>query len=568
MKKVALGVIVALFMTMCDIPAFSESALDEYAVYREYRDNIYRLQQDVAHLYLELHREKNTQAVYEHVLQVIEKTAALTGEAALASKDINDDLRASLQNYMEILLILGLNEEQISNLMDMGYTEEDIAGFMDWILLYNDYNHHVVTGFTPEEMELFYAVGLTDEQITDLQTFIHDHYAQLHTAQNVVKQQQTELMQVHVSLSLVALKLLENENQNKEKGKDTERLNQAEEKLLQAILNVSEDHSSLEKVKAYSKQVYTAAEQNIRNGETQYFVDFFVGLQIHCGAVTALHGDVTFGLAHINHYKGVVAECLSPERPVPQFTQTAKQQATLEQPILGTDFVGQIKESNEVNNMGVITVLVKAPDTTFLQFLMLLFACVGAEVWANWTLPDLVATLESLFASSSVTVSSIVTGAVGAVILLLITIPPVGLGEWPDAVVGFREGEEIIIIVDGSYGQGHIQDRAKSDDECVRSGHEAITNDPYKIKKIVEKAEKLLYNIYTGRHLYYFTNWTGEWVVVIEELGDHGIFQLVTSFRADCPLSEECMTPAGKIIPVNSYLDELECQGYVPISMS
>ncbi len=564
MKKVALGVVVALFMTMCDIPAFSESALDEYTVYREYRDDIYRLQQDVAHIYLELHQEKNVQAVYQHVLQVIEKTAALTGEAAVASKDINDDLRASLQNYMEILLIMGLNEEQKSRLMDIGCTEEDIAGFIDWILLYNDYNHHVVTGFTPEEMEQFYAVGLTDEQIYELQTFINDHYAHLHTAQEVVKQQQTELMQVQVSLSLIALKLLENESHS-ENGKDTEKLNHAEEKLLQAILTVSEDHSSLERVKAYSKQVYKAAEQKIRNGESQYFVDFFVGLQIHCGAVTALHGDVNLGLAHINHYKDVVAECISSERPVLQHIQAGEQQAM--QPTLGTDFVGQVKESNEVNNMGVITVLVKAPDTTFLQFLMLLFTCVGAEMWVNWTLPDLVATLESLVATSSVTVSSIATGAVGAVILLLITIPPVGLGEWPDAVVGFREGEEIVIIVDGSYGQGHIQDQAKSDDKCVRSSHEAITNDPYKIKKIVEKAEKLLYNQYTGRYLYYFTNWAGEWVVVIEEFGGYGIFELITSFRVDCPLPEKCTKLNGEIIPVNSYLDVLDCQGYVPVNI-
>lgn len=55
--------------------------------------------------------------------------------------------------------------------------------------------------------------------------------------------------------------------------------------------------------------------------------------------------------------------------------------------------------------------------------------------------------------------------------------------------------------------------------------------------------------------------------MVIEELGEHGVFQLVTSFRVDCPLSDECTTPKGKVVHVNSYLDELECMGYMPINM-
>jgi hypothetical protein len=217
--------------------------------------------------------------------------------------------------------------------------------------------------------------------------------------------------------------------------------------------------------------------------------------------------------------------------------------------------------------VGVTVAFVKAPDTSFMQFLMVLCAGVGAEVWFNWALPELSTCLESLLAGSSITVSTIVTGAVGAVFLILVTIPPAGLGEWPDAIVGFIEGEEIIIIVDGSYGQGHIQERAQSDDPCVRSSHEAITNEPYKIKDIIVQAKKLLYNVHTNRYLYYFTNWAGEWVVVIEELRNYGIFELITSFRVDCPLPEKCTKQNGQIIPVNSYLDVLDCQGYVPVNI-
>ena len=158
MKRIlALGLVAALFVTVCDVPAFSEPALNENSVYREYRDSIFRLQQDVVHLYLELQQGKNPQAVYEHILQVTEQIAVLIGKAELASKEVDDALQISLQDYMEMLLLLGLPEDRKSNLMSLGYTEEDIAELMDWILHYNDYNHHIITGFSPEEMERFYA---------------------------------------------------------------------------------------------------------------------------------------------------------------------------------------------------------------------------------------------------------------------------------------------------------------------------------------------------------------------------------------------------------------------------
>ena len=109
--------------------------------------------------------------------------------------------------------------------------------------------------------------------------------------------------------------------------------------------------------------------------------------------------------------------------------------------------------------MGVTVAFVKAPDTTFMQFLMVLCAGVGAEVWFNWALPELSTCLESLLAGSSVTVSTIVTGAVGAVFLILVTIPPAGLGEWPDAVPTYINDEFALVIVRGSFGEGHIKAR-------------------------------------------------------------------------------------------------------------
>jgi hypothetical protein len=140
---------------------------------------------------------------------------------------------------------------------------------------------------------------------------------------------------------------------------------------------------------------------------------------------------------------------------------------TFNQPLVTTDSIGLVEESNEANNMGVMTVFVKAPDTTFLQFLTLFCAFVGETTWFNWTLPDLTLSLESLLAGSGTTLTTIATGAVGAVVLLIVTVPPTA-DEWPDAVPGMMQGDEVLIVVEGSYGQGHIEQRAQSDDKCIR----------------------------------------------------------------------------------------------------
>jgi hypothetical protein len=190
--------------------------------------------------------------------------------------------------------------------------------------------------------------------------------------------------------------------------------------------------------------------------------------------------------------------------------------------------------------MGVITVLVKGPDTTFLQFLMLFFACIGAEVWLNWTLPDLAATLDSLLATSSVTISSIATGAVGAVILLVITIPPVGLGEWPDVVPTHINDEYALVIVRGSYGEGHINARAQDSDGCEHTSHQAIVDDPYQIKDIIKKAQQVYSNESRTQFFYSFIDNTGkEWVAVTRiytNISFPGLplYELRSAYRVDC----------------------------------
>jgi hypothetical protein len=50
-----------------------------------------------------------------------------------------------------------------------------------------------------------------------------------------------------------------------------------------------------------------------------------------------------------------------------------------EQSIPLTDFVGQIEEYDETNNLAVTYVFVKAPDTTLLQFLVMLSSFIFLE---------------------------------------------------------------------------------------------------------------------------------------------------------------------------------------------
>lgn len=557
MKKVAFLLITILFVMLCDIPVISESDTD-YEVYREYRDELYLLQKDMAHLYMELHQEKNPHAVYQHILQVTEKTAQLMGEAERASQDIDDRLQISVQDYLEILLRLGLSEQQKKNLVDLGYTEDDLHELRTWLLYYNDYYHHAATGFTPEEVNWFYSMGLTDDDIAQLQITMQEHYTRLHTASQMVKQQQKELLYIQVSLSIAALQQLLTLETDKGKDKESKSLLDAEEKLLQAIGNVSQNQSSLEQIKAFSKQVYKEAEHQIRKGEEQYYVDFFVGLQIHCGAVTALHGDLEFGLAEIHSYEYVVSECITtPERRTP--SPAREQSVSVEPSSFKTDFVGHVEELDETNNMSVVHVFVKAPDTNLWQSLALLIGFVSTNFGGVQF--SLSAVVE--FLTAGITVVSIAIGTIGAFFLLVVTAPTVGY-EWPPAVPGWIEGDEIVIIVEGSYGQGHIAERAESgEDPCIRSSHQAILDDKYMIQDIVMNALKLFRNEGTGQYIYYYVDNAGkEWAVFIRKYAGKKFYELRTAYRVDCKPPYKCGGEEFETI-----IEKWICEGFKLISL-
>jgi hypothetical protein len=326
-----------------------------------------------------------------------------------------------------------------------------------------------------------------------------------------------------------------------------------------------EDQSSLEHVKASSKQVYKAAEQRIRKGDHQYSVDFFVGMQVYCGAVTALSGDSELGSRQIVRYKDVLAECAaSPERPAGQEMVASTNQEESPKMPLSSDTVGEVEESNEANNMGVAVALVKTPEMSLLSFLMLVFATVSPEAWQEVTLPSLSEALESLLTAQTITVSSLVSGAFGALFLFLIWIPPVSASEWPDAVIGNIRGNRVVIVVEGSYGQGHIIKKSQNKEPCIKSSHQAVLDNPYKINEVVKKAQKLLYQPTSGKYGFVFKPFLRkEWVVIIREYSPGtAIYELVTAFRADC--GPPYLLEQGGIVigEFQKYYELMLAQGY------
>ncbi|MBU7046477.1 MAG: hypothetical protein HXS54_08575, partial [Theionarchaea archaeon] len=217
--------------------------------------------------------------------------------------------------------------------------------------------------------------------------------------------------------------------------------------------------------------------------------------------------------------------------------------------------------------LAVAYVLVKAPDTTVLQFLFLLSNFVFTEFGeAGWsiTLPhlmDILGTITTFTVSAVVTKIAIVAGAF---LLLIVTAPSVGL-EWPPAVPGWIEGDQITIVVEGSYGQAHIPQRAESTNPCIASSHQAILNDKYMIQEIVTNAVKLLYNEDAGQYVYYFIDDSGkEWGVFIRKWGETKYYELRTAYRADCGPPFKCDVNGKNY---DTIIDKWICEGFKLISL-
>ncbi|MBU7018102.1 MAG: hypothetical protein HXS44_11390, partial [Theionarchaea archaeon] len=457
--------------------------------------------------------------------QTVEKTALLIGNAEKASHNVPNGFQGSLRGQLESLLEFGLSEEQKSTLMNLGYTEDTINKMMKSLAYYNDFYYHASRGFTPEQRQWFYSIGLTDAQISELQTRIHDHYTQVYTREEGIKQQQTELLYIQLNLSAAALGILvDQEERGRDKPDESEN---AEEKLLEAIQTVSEDRSSLEKVKAYSKQVYKAAEQKIRKGEEQYMVNYFVGLQIHCGAVTALNGDREFGLTRIQSYGDILSDYAN-GRLILLPEQSSPGEETSSDTVTVSGFVGQVEESNEDNNTGYIILIIKTRKTTAAEILQML---------AQMTAPEFVKlVIEKLLGLG--TAAKAVLSVGGTIFVLIIEAEPIG-GGWVECVVSCTTTDPsgiFIEIFEDKETVATIETKAfdLSLEDCEREGYKELYLDPMQIVYTIMLAMEI-YRSPDNHYFYYMVdNSDDEWVVEVEVLGHVGCGRVVEAYRVDC----------------------------------
>jgi hypothetical protein len=400
-------------------------------------------------------------------------------------------MHISLQSYLEILLDPGLSRHYLLDWQEKGYTQEEIEQILEWVLYYNDSYYHSAQGFSSEQREWFSSTGLTESEIEELQHHIASHYGDLHTTQEMVTLQQEELLTIQISLSIATLQTLLEIEKGGNKPKNEIKNNNGLEDKIDHLLRIEEDlteilknpitHSSLEHTKAHSYQMIKAAEQVIRSGSQEYSVDYFLALQVHCAALTTLCGDYERGTQELLRYELALQECAgSPERPSLQYRDISSSLSHLTpSPVSLGNPVGNVEEWHEENNLAVIYVLAKVPDTSWMEYITLISTVVfgSGSSSASFSLSSLADALAGLFVEVTITAVSVCTGVIGGIFLLIMSAEPVGY-EWPPYVPGWNGNDYVIVIVDGSYGQGHIVARAQSgQDPCIRSSHQAILND-------------------------------------------------------------------------------------------
>jgi hypothetical protein len=118
--------------------------------------------------------------------------------------------------------------------------------------------------------------------------------------------------------------------------------------------------------------------------------------------------------------------------------------------------------------------------------------------------------------------------------------------------------------VEGSHGQAHIPDKARSTKECVASSHQAILDDKYMIQEIIERALKLFYNANTGRYIYYYVDDAGEeWAVFIRNY-QKDLYKLRTAYRVDCPPPYKCRKDGSDHLTI---IGKWLCEEFVQISI-
>jgi hypothetical protein len=118
--------------------------------------------------------------------------------------------------------------------------------------------------------------------------------------------------------------------------------------------------------------------------------------------------------------------------------------------------------------------------------------------------------------------------------------------------------------VEGSYGQAHIPQEAKSEDKCVASSHQATLDNKYMIQEIIERPLKLFYNADTGQYIYYYVDDAGkEWAVFIRKYWKE-FYELRTTYRVDCEPPYKCRKDGSDQLTI---ISKWLCEEFVQISI-
>jgi len=517
------------FIAFCDIPLLSGPVQNKKNAYDEYLDTLFSLQKDTAHTYIDFQKGKNSHAVYVEILQLIEDTAILIGMAEQASLAVHEGYQFSVKGNIKTIAILGFTEPQQEYLLNIGYSKKDIEYIHAHLLEYNDFCYHAMNGFTIEQKAQFYEMGLTDEQIEVLRGSITENYSQMLTNQQIIKNHQRGLIQVQSVLSLSAFKILTEMDWKKENKSNN--LIKTEKKLYEAIFSSCEDFSSLEKVKAFSKQIYKSAEQKICNGENHYFFDYFIGLQIHCGALTALNGDVEFGMTEIYFYGELLKDLIeTPDRSFTYDNLKSTSTESIPMPVLPEKIRGEgnIEESDEDNNFGWVLVFIKTSDSNMWGFT----TSIG-EWFSKYVFPEVLAkAIREILMKLSIseTTSSLFGTAGGTIFGLIMTAGQVG-GGWLDYVENDPSGIFDYIVIDEETMNTIYEGRKIIG--CLGEGIIALDEDPIQIQYTIWNALSV-YKAKWGTYFYYMETLFGDiWVLEVEEKG-FKIGRIIIGYKEEC----------------------------------
>lgn len=282
----------------------------------KYQKNLLKLNEKIAKVYQELDDGKEP---YSHAVKAAEETAEMIGKtnalAALLSESGFDTGTTNLSSQLQDVAIYGFSAEVRESLIQMGYTPEDIEALETKITEYNAYLYRISNeGFTSEEIQSLKDAGYTDSDIENLERAISQRYLSDLNAAGQLNASKNELYQLQTTLSILALKLLIESSE--EKGKismeQMRHLGELEEKLLEDI-----DKGKWNHIRSSGKELYKYSEMLMKKSDnaSEFSVDYFIGMQMHLAAITALEGDEEFALSVVNTYK-LALEDLASKRHV------------------------------------------------------------------------------------------------------------------------------------------------------------------------------------------------------------------------------------------------------------